>query len=283
MEEGEALMRMQGKVAVVTGGASGIGKRTIERFVAEGGRAVIADIDVARGMRLSEDLGEAARYVRCDVTQEADLAAAIDQAVSAWGRLDLMFNNAGTGGDPSPIATLSVEGWDATMNLLVRAVMLGIKHAAPVMQRQSSGAIVSTASVAGLVPGSTPAAYAVAKNAVTYLTKCAALELAADRIRVNCICPGVIATPILGKSFGMASQAAETTIETVLRASVGFQPIQRGGVTDDIAGAVLYLASDEASFLTGVVLPVDGGFSAGRGAADMALAWRPIVEALGQA
>ena len=273
-------MRMQGKVAVVTGGASGIGKRTIERFVAEGGKAVIADIDEARGLRLKDDLGEAARYVRCDVTVEADIEAAVAAAVGAWGRLDLMYNNAGTGGDGSPIVSLTPEGWDATMNLLLRAPMLGIKHAAPVMKRQGGGCIVSTASVAGLVPGSTPTAYGVAKNAVTYLTQCAAMELAADKIRVNCICPGVIATPILGKSAGMASQAAESTVETIRQASAGFQPIPRGGVTDDIAGAVLYFASDEASFLTGVVLPVDGGFSAGRSPADMATTWRPIVEAL---
>jgi NAD(P)-dependent dehydrogenase (short-subunit alcohol dehydrogenase family) len=274
-------MRMKGKVAVVTGGASGIGKRTVERFVAEGGQAVIADIDDARGLRLQDELAGAARYVRCDVTAEADIEAAVAAAVSQWGRLDLMFNNAGTGGDPNPIETLSVEGWDATMNLLLRAVMLGIKHAAPVMKRQNGGAIVSTASVAGLIAGSTPTAYGVAKNAVTYLTKCAAMELAADNIRVNCICPGVIATPILGKSVGMASQLADSTIETVQRASAGFQPIPRGGVTDDIAGAVLYLASDEASFITGVALPVDGGFSAGRTPADMAPVWAPIMQALG--
>lgn len=273
-------MRMQGKVAVITGGASGIGKRTTERFVAEGGKVVIADIDDARGQRLAEDLGEATRYIHCDVTVEADIEAAVGLADKTWGRLDLMFNNAGTGGDPNPIATLSVEGWDATMNLLVRAVMLGIKHASPIMKRQNSGSIVSTASVAGLIPGSTPAAYAVAKNAVTYLTKCAAMELAADRIRVNCICPGVIATPILAKSAGLGSQIADTTLDIVEQAAAHFQPIPRGGMPDDIAGAVLYLASDEAVFITGVALPIDGGISAGRAPDDMARVWAPIREAL---
>jgi NAD(P)-dependent dehydrogenase (short-subunit alcohol dehydrogenase family) len=273
-------MRMKGKVAVVTGGASGIGKRTIERFVAEGGRAVIADIQDDRGLRMQEDLGEAARYVHCDVTLEADIQAAVAAAVDHWGRLDLMFNNAGAGGDPNPIETMSVDGWDATMNLLVRAVMLGIKHAAPVMKRQNSGSIVSTASVAGIIPGSTPTAYGVAKSAVTYLTQCAAMELAADRVRVNCICPGLIATPILGKSAGLASQIADTTLEAVERAGAGFQPLPRGGRPDDIASAVLFLASEESSFITGVVLPVDGGFAAGRAPADIAKVWQPILEAV---
>jgi NAD(P)-dependent dehydrogenase (short-subunit alcohol dehydrogenase family) len=273
-------MRMKGKVAVVTGGASGIGKRTIERFVAEGGRAVIADIQDDRGLRLREDLGDAVRYVRCDVTVEGDIESAIATAVEAWGRLDLMFNNAGAGGDPSPIETMSVEGWDTTMNLLLRAVMLGIKHAAPIMKRQNSGSIVSTASVAGLLPGSTAAAYGVAKAAVTYLTRCAAMELAADRIRVNCICPGLIATPILAKSVGLASQIADTTIAAVERAGASFQPLPRGGRADDIASAVLFLASEDSSFITGVVLPVDGGIAAGRTPADFASVWRPVLEAV---
>src|ERR1700710_2845283 len=121
MEEGGIAMRMQGRVAVVTGGASGIGKRTIERFVEEGGRAVVADIDEARGQSLVGDLGDKARFVRCDVTVEADIEAAVAMAVSAFGRLDLMYNNAGTGGDPSPLVSLTPEGWDATMNLLLRA------------------------------------------------------------------------------------------------------------------------------------------------------------------
>jgi NAD(P)-dependent dehydrogenase (short-subunit alcohol dehydrogenase family) len=274
-------MRMKDKVAVVTGGASGIGKRTVERFVAEGGKAVIADIQDDRGLRMVEELGAAVRYARCDVTVEADIAGAIQTAVDAWGRLDLMFNNAGTGGDPSPIETITVEGWDGTMNLLVRGVMLGIKHATPVMKRQGSGCIVNTASVAGLLPGATPAAYAVAKSAVAYLTKCAAMELAEHSIRVNCIAPGLIATPIIGKSMGLAGQVADRMVEVVEKVGAAFQPLPRGGRTDDIAGAVLYFASDEAQWVTGVVMPVDGGIAAGRTPADMAGAWNKIAEAIG--
>ncbi|MFZ4411261.1 MAG: SDR family NAD(P)-dependent oxidoreductase, partial [Paracraurococcus sp.] len=163
---------MQDKVAVITGGSSGLGKRTVERFLEEGGRAIIADIQDAAGMRLAETLGAAARYIHCDVTQEADIAAAVALADASWGRLDVMFNNAGRPGDPNPVETMPAERWDADFAVLVRSVMLGIKHAVPIMKRQGGGAIVSTASVAGLVPGSTATSYSVAKNAVIHLTKC---------------------------------------------------------------------------------------------------------------
>jgi NAD(P)-dependent dehydrogenase (short-subunit alcohol dehydrogenase family) len=274
-------MRMKDKVAVVTGGASGIGKRTVERIVEEGGRAVVADIQDDRGLRMQEELGDAVRYVHCDVTSEADIKAAIDKAVSTWGRLDLMFNNAGTGGDPAPVDEITAEGWDATQALLVRAVVLGIKHAAPVMKRQGSGVIVNTASVAGLLPGTTPIAYAVAKSAVTYITKCAAMELAEHSVRVNCICPGLIATPIIGKSMGLAGQVADRTVEVIEQAGGAFQPIPRGGRADDIANAVLFFAEDAASWVTGVVLPIDGGIAAGRQPKEMAAAWEKIAQAIG--
>jgi NAD(P)-dependent dehydrogenase (short-subunit alcohol dehydrogenase family) len=274
-------MRMQDKVAVITGGASGIGRRTVERVLEEGGRAVIADIQDAAGMRLAEELGPAARYIRCDVTQEADIAAAIALADSTWGRLDLMFNNAGRPGDPNPVETMPVEGWDATFAVLVRSVMLGIKHATPIMKRQGNGAIVSTASVAGLVPGSTATAYSVAKNAVIHLTKCAALELAGHGIRVNCICPGVIATPIFGRSAGVPSQLDQRVAEEAAANMAGFQPLPRTGRPDDIAEGVLYLADDRAGFVTGVALTIDGGFAAGMSPDQRARIWAPLREAVG--
>ena len=274
-------MRMKDKVAVITGGASGIGKRTVERFVEEGGRAIIADIQDDRGLRMQEDLGDKVRYQRCDVMVEADIKAAVDKAVSTWGRLDLLFNNAGAGGDPSTIEDITVEGWDDTQNLLVRSVLLGTKHAGPIMKRQGSGVIVNTASVAGLIPGATPVAYAVAKAAVTYLTKCAAMELAEHKVRVNCICPGLVATPIIGKSMGLAGQVADRMVEAVEAAGAMFQPIPRGGRPDDIANAVLFFADDAASWVTGVVLPVDGGIAAGRTPKEMAQGWEKIAAAVG--
>ncbi len=269
-------MRMKDKVAVITGGASGIGKRTAERFVEEGGLVVIADLDEATGARVAEQIGRAARFVRCDVTVEADIAAAVALAGSVWGRLDLMFNNAGAGGDPSPIETMSVEGWDRTMHLLVRSVMLGIKHAAPVMKAQGSGAIVSTSSIAGLIPGSTATAYAVAKATVLYLTKCAALELAEHRVRVNCICPGVIATPIFTRGASLPSQVVGRVLEDIGPAQEAFQPLPRAGRPDDIAEGVLYLADERAGFVTGVALPIDGGFAAGIRPSEREALWAPL-------
>ena len=256
-------MRMNGKVAVITGGASGIGRRTVECFVEEGGRAVIADIQDAAGSRLCEDLGASARFAHCDVTHEADIAAAVELARTAWGRLDLMFNNAGRPGDPNPIETMPVEGWDATMGLLVRSVMLGIKHAVPVMKRQGSGSIVSTASAAGLVPGSTATAYSVAKAAVVHLTKCAALELAAFGIRVNCVCPGGIATPIFARVKQLPTQLDQRMVQRVREALGDFQPLRHEGDPDDVAEGVMYLADERAGFVTGTALTIDGGFAAG--------------------
>jgi NAD(P)-dependent dehydrogenase (short-subunit alcohol dehydrogenase family) len=277
-------MRFQDRVAVITGGASGIGRRTAERFVAEGGRVVIADIQDAAGAQAAEALGgpDQARFIRCDVLVEADIAAAIALAGSAWGRIDLMFNNAGRGGVPDPIAAMPAEGWDWTMDLLVRSVMLGIKHAAAPMRAQGGGAIVNTASVAGLVPGSTAAAYAVAKAAVVYLTKCAALELAEDRIRVNCVCPGVIATPIFGRGLNLPSQLDAAVAERAAGTTAAFQPIPRGGRTDDIAAGVLYLADEQASFVTGHALTIDGGFAAGLRKSDHDRLWAPLRSAVAE-
>ncbi|WP_431270307.1 SDR family NAD(P)-dependent oxidoreductase [Dankookia sp. P2] len=272
---------MQDKVAVITGGASGLGKRTAERVLEEGGRVVLADIQDAAGLRLAEQLGQAARYIHCDVTQEADIAAAVALADSTWGRLDLMFNNAGRPGDPNPVETMPAEAWDATFAILVRSVMLGIKHAVPVMRRQGGGAIVNTASIAGLVPGSTATAYSVAKSAVIQLTKCAALEVAQYGIRVNCICPGVIATPIFGRSAGVPSQLDARVAETAAANMAGFQPLPRTGRPDDIAEGVLYLADDRAGFVTGVALTIDGGLSAGMTPEQRQRIWAPLREAVG--
>ncbi len=197
-------------------------------------------------------------------------------ADTTWGQLDLMFNNAGSGGDPNPIEAMSAEGWDNAMNLLVRSVMLGIKHATPVMKRQGFGSIVSTSSVAGIVPGSTAPANGVAKAAVLFLTKCAALELAAYRIRVNCICPGAIATPIFTRNVDLPSQVVDRVVADLGPALDAFQPLPRGGKPDDIAEAVFYLADERAGFMTGVALPIDGGFAAGLHQVRRDAVWAPL-------
>ncbi len=251
--------RLDGKVAVITGGASGMGEGTVRRFVEEGARVVIADIQDAKGHTLADTLGGAAVYQRVDVADEADVKAAVKRAVDEFGRLDCMFNNAGCGGAIGPIETTPVEDYDRTMNVLLRGVFLGMKHAAPVMKAQGSGSIISTASVAGLGGGRGPHIYSAAKAAVINLTRSVALELGESGVRVNCICPGGIATPLLAKGLG----GGEDAVEMVRVALAGFQSIKRGGLPEDIANAALWLASDESSFVNGHALVVDGGLTAG--------------------
>ena len=212
--------------------------------------------------------------------QEADIAAAVALATATWGRIDLMYNNAGRGGTPEPIAEMPLERWDWTMDLLVRSVMLGIKHAAAPMKAQGGGVIVNTASVAGLVPGSTAVSYSVAKAAVVHLTKCAAIELAADRIRVNCVCPGPVATPIFGRGLNLPSQLDAAVAERAAANLRDFQPLPQAGRPDDIAEGVLYLADDRAGFVTGHALTIEGGFAAGLAPRHYADVWGPLRTAV---
>jgi NAD(P)-dependent dehydrogenase (short-subunit alcohol dehydrogenase family) len=254
------MKRLDGRVAIVTGGASGIGAASVRLFVAEGARVLIADLQEERGMQLAEQLGDAAAYRRVDVSREEDVRGAVDEAVSRWGRLDVMFNNAGFGGALGPITGTTVEEFDITFDVLVKGPFLGIKHAAPVMQRQRSGSIISTASVAGLQTGHSPHLYSVAKAAVIHLTRSVALELGEHGIRVNCICPGVIATPLAAGSPDV-SEAGLAKMKAALARS---QALGRIGDPEDVARAALWLASDESSFVTGHAQVVDGGAYAGR-------------------
>ena len=272
--------RLDGKVAVITGGASGIGRGTVELFLKEGAKVVAADMQDDKGARMTEEQGEHFRYVRCDVTDEAQVKAAVDLAVSAFGRLDILFNNAGTGGPLENAETVTSEGFDSVMHLHIRAALFGIKHAVPHM-RESGGSIISTASIAGLQNGFGPILYSIAKAGIVHMSKVAAVQLAPYRIRVNCICPGLIATPIFGTSLGLARQVADTTVDAIAAASGGSQPIPRGGVAADIAEAALYLGSDGASFVTGQALVVDGGITLGPSGTAGASAFAPIAVAMG--
>lgn len=253
-----AAGRLEGKVALVTGGASGIGRASTLRFCAEGARVVMADYNEASGdetLALAEKAGVAnrVRFVRTDVSAEEDVAEAVARTVDEFGRLDVVFNNAGVGGAFGTITDIHVEDWDYTFAVLVRGVFLGTKHAARVMRDQGGGgAIVNTASVAGLSGGGGPQAYSAAKAAVINFTRTTAVELAPQRIRVNAICPGVILTPLLHR--GREEKMAHV-IDSV-------QPWPDGGRPEDIAAAALYLASDEARFVTGEALVVDGGLTA---------------------
>lgn len=253
------MSRLDGKVAVITGGASGIGEGTVRRFVTEGARVVVADIQDAKGHTLVDTLGGAAVYQHTDVAEEHDVKAAIGRALDEFGRLDCMFNNAGFGGTVGPIESTPVDEYDRTMNVLLRGVFLGMKHAAPVMKAQGSGSIISTASVAGLGGGRGPHIYSAAKAAIINLTRSVALELGESGVRVNCICPGGIATPLLARGLG----GTEEAVDLVRGVLANLQAIKRSGIPEDIANAALWLASDESSFVNGHALVVDGGLTAG--------------------
>ena len=249
--------RLLGKVAVVTGGASGIGEATVKRFVEEGARVVVADIQVERGEALVAALGDATRFVRCDVTDEAQVAAAIQSAVDTWGRLDCMFNNAGIVGAIGPIAETDSAAWLRTIDILLHSVFYGSKHAARVMIPQGSGSIISTSSVAGVIGGLGPHAYTAAKHAVVGLTKSIASELGQHGVRCNAIAPGTIPTPLTAQVVSGDPNAMEqVNVHAQRTAGTPFVPEPL-----DIANAALYLASDEARLVNGHTLVVDAGRS----------------------
>lgn len=253
-----ASVRLEGRVAVITGGASGMGRATVERFLAEGASVVVGDLNSANGERLVDELsraghGDRLRFTRADVSVEDDVAAMIELASSSFGRLDVVFNNAGLGGAVGPITEIDVEAWDYTFHVLVRGVFLGIKHGARAMiGHGEGGSIINTASIAGLSGGAGPQAYSAAKAAVINLSKTTAVELAPHGIRVNAICPGLIFTPLM-------HLGDEADAERVMRS---VQPSPRRGEGADIAGAALYLASDDSVFVSGEALVVDGALTA---------------------
>jgi NAD(P)-dependent dehydrogenase (short-subunit alcohol dehydrogenase family) len=251
-------MRLEGKVAVITGGASGMGRSTALRFLAEGARVVVADLNDATGKEFLESAAQDGhkrdvRFVRTDVAEESDVAAMIGHAVSEFGRVDIVFNNAGIGGAFGPLTDLDVEDWDFTFGVLVRGVFLGLKHGARAMKAQGDGgSIINTASVAGLSGGAGPLCYSACKAAVVNLTRAAAVELAGDKIRVNAICPGGILTPLVHRG---SPDALRPRLQAL-------QPWPEAGLGEHIAGAALFLASDDARFVTGEALVVDGGLTA---------------------
>jgi len=252
--------RLSGKTAIITGAASGIGAATARLFVDEGARVLIADTQTERGEELARQLGDAAAFRRVDVTREDDVHAAVEDVVGRWDRLDCIYNNAGFGGALGSIETTSVEEFDLTFDVLLKGVFLGIKHAAPVMRAQGSGSIISTASVAGLKTGESPHLYSVAKAAVIHLTRSVALELGEHGIRVNCICPGIVATPLATGS----SRASDESLKKLASALARNQALGRVGQPQDIARAALWLASDDSEWVTGHAQVVDGGAFAGR-------------------
>lgn len=255
-------MRFEGRIVVVTGGASGIGRATALRFAREGATVVVGDIDEAGGAALADESEGRIRFVRTDVSEDADIRALIE-AAAALGGPDILFNNAGAGGLRAKIDEIDAAGWDMTMALLLRSVALGTRHAAPLMAKKGGGAIVNTASVAALAAGAAPTAYSVAKAGVLHLTKIAAADLAKDRIRVNAVLPGFITTNIFASAVGLEGETRRQANAMIAQLSSDAQPIRRSGRPEDIAAAVTFLASDDASFITGTSLLVDGGMSVG--------------------
>ncbi len=273
--------RLEGKVAVITGAASGIGRGAVDLFVKEGARVIAADIQDDKGARIEEQHGKAVRYLHCDVTREDDIKAAVDLAQSAFGRVDCLFSNAGAASMGEGAQVVTAESFDAVMHLHVRAAMFGIKHAAPIMQKHGGGSIISTASIAGLQNGYGPYLYSVAKAAIIHMTRLAAAELGPMNIRVNCICPGFIATPIFARAIGLATQVADQTVEGIAAIAKNAQPIPKAGAPEDIAEAALYLASDGARFVSGHALVVDGAMTVGRTGEPQGAVFEPILRAMG--
>ena len=250
--------QLESKVAIVTGGASGMGLATVRRFLEEGASVVVGDLNSDNGRQLLEELSadgydEKVRFTVTDVSVEDDVAAMTELALDAFGRLDIVFNNAGIGGAFGPITELEVDDWDTTFHVLVRSVFLGTKLAAKVLIEQGQGgSIINTASIAGMGGGAGPQAYSAAKAAVVSLSKTTAVELAPHDIRVNAICPGVIFTPLMHSGN---EEQAEEVIEEI-------QPLSKRGEGSDIAGMAVFLAGDDSLFVTGQEHIVDGGLLA---------------------
>ncbi len=270
--------RLEGKVAVITGGASGIGEGTVRRFVEEGARVVIADVQDPSGEALCAELGEATRYIHCDVTVETDVAAAVDLAVADFGRLDIMFNNAGIVGAIGRIAETSSEAWNRSVAVLLNGAFHGMKHAARVMVPQGSGVILSTASTAGIMGGLGPHAYTACKHAIIGLTKSVASELGSNGIRVNAIAPGNTATAMTAAVI----TGDHTDLATTNKHIAAGSPLGIAGQPSDIANAALYLASDEARYTSGHCLVVDAGQTTNGGSARFHQSRSALVEEAGR-
>jgi NAD(P)-dependent dehydrogenase (short-subunit alcohol dehydrogenase family) len=254
--------QLAGKVAVITGGVSGIGRGAVELFVRQGAKVVIGDISDKAGSALADSLPDV-EYLHADVTREADVEALVAAAVARFGRLDVMFNNAASAGDQSSILDLDANGMDHTMRLVAGSVVAGHRFASRQFIAQGTGgSIISTASGASFQGGWSPTAYTIGKHAVVGIVRQAAGELGRHGIRTNAIAPGIIMTPIMCRTFGIPVEHAAAFIEHVADRLKHHQPLGRVGRPRDIALAAAFLASDASEWITGTVLPVDGGLVA---------------------
>ncbi|MHB8576757.1 MAG: SDR family NAD(P)-dependent oxidoreductase [Dehalococcoidia bacterium] len=254
------MARLAGKVAVITGAASGMGEATAKRFAAEGAAVLIADLQDGKGAAVVaaiEAAGGRAAYVRTDVSAGEDVQAMFRVAAERFGGIDIVYNNAGIGFSEGQIGDATEDDFDRIIAIDLKGVWLGMKHCLPYLLERGGGSIISTASIAGLLGFASLGAYCAAKGGVIQLTKVLAVEYADRNIRANCICPGGIATPlVLDNPRLSASVPREVQLEGMAR----MQPLTRPGMPDDIAGAALWLASDESAFVTGQAIVVDGGY-----------------------
>ena len=248
---------MEGKVALVTGAGSGIGRESALAFAREGAKVVVADIVVEGGeetVRMIKGEGGEAIFVKCDVAQEADVKAMVAKTIETYGQLDFAHNNAGIEGMAGPCAECTEENWDRTLGINLKGVWWCCKYEIPEMLKRGGGAIVNTSSVAGLVGFAGIPAYTASKHGVAGLTKAIALDYAKEGIRCNAVCPGVIHTPMVDRFSGGTQEG--------LDAMAAMEPVGRLGEPSEIADAVVYLCSDKATFVTGIAMPVDGAFVA---------------------
>jgi len=274
---------LDGKIAIITGATSGIGERAAELFVAEGATVVLSGRRAELGQGIAARLGQNAHFVQADMAAEADIEALVRGTKERFGRIDVLFNNAGHGLPPFRIAEADIATWDLMMAVHVRAVVIAMKAVAPVMIAQGSGSIITTASVAGYRAGGSSHAYSTAKAAVLHLTRSVAAELGEYNIRVNSVSPGAIVTGIFGKGIGLDPGVADREVATLEARFAKAQPIPRAGVPEDIARAALFLASDAASFVNGADIVVDGGAISGRPFSQGVAGRKEMTEAIAQA
>ena len=254
---------LAGKVAIVTGGTSGIGKRIVEMFVDEGANIVAAARREEEGHQLEQDIGQQVRFIRTDVSDEKQVQAMIDFALQQFGQIDCLVNNAAVSLSMSPLVDSDMEQFDRMIAINYKGALLGMKLVAPHMIAQRSGSIINISSVASLRSGFSSHGYSSSKAAVSHLTRSVASDLGPMSIRVNSISPGGIATGIFGKNAGIEGSKADRLLDSVKDIFFTLQPIPRSGTTDDIGNAAIFLASDRSTFITGHDLVVDGGVSLG--------------------
>ena len=252
--------RLKGKVAVITGAASGIGAATARRFKNEGCALILGDIQSDLGHDLAQELGDRAFFEYCNVTLEEDVKKLVDRALSAFGQLDIMFNNAGIVGAKGPIDQTPADEWRITTDILINGVFYGVKHAAAVMEEQRSGSIINMSSVAGVMGGLAPHAYTTAKHAVIGLTTSASAELCQHNVRVNAIAPFSMATPMVADAHLHDHHATDEVAKTLAANT----PLPgRAGTALDVANAALWLGSDESGYTSGLTLTTDAGVTTG--------------------